>query len=717
MNQFTNRLLLSFTCCLAVLLLFPAGSATAQESRALDVGRLFYNTNAVLNSDDIQYPRVQPYTDGDRREQLDGYGIIIGVPRTWTDASGVTRNVQIAQVAQNKYSDIENVTPPVDGAFKRTYRNPYPTKILDGEDWTPIQAKGDPVDPNIPSDVMIYNHLNTWTDIDIERWAYAFANEEYDEFVILEHKFTNTSNESYQNVYIGIIAETSAHTYYPADIWGTYYGATYAKYAAGDTNADSLRLWYSWDGHQTSAFPNIDTRAKPDALWGHFEEPQFMGFAVLHADVSPDNEADDPNQPWKAGWSQREHAPDLNVAGHEDIYRYLSQNWHPGNPGAYAVTLNADGEVVPGRTGQYRILQPGLDVNNTTQYDPLTEQEKTALFSFGPYNFAPGDDVRIVVAFAGGQIPYRWAIDVGRAYKNGAAQQFTLVPLPYDIVNPFTNELMAAAGTTIDKQTKNAILDLGRDFMVQNISKALHAWKNGNVREGQGTFNIPYAPASPSLEGFSENDQIRLTWGQEAEMDTRAGQIAGYNIYREYRRTANLDLPTDTTFLLHAQVPAGTFEYVDSDVVRGEAYYYYVTAVSEDGIESSAFQNRTGTTSDKILEALTPTRPPDDNWQNNVVVVPNPFHVQGAFNYEEDKRLNFLNLPAYANIHIYTMKGDLVQTIRHTGSTGDEDWEKQETFSTMEIVSGVYIYVVEELNGPDGSPTGEQAIGKFVVIK
>ena len=63
------------------------------------------------------------------------------------------------------------------------------------------------------------------------------------------------------------------------------------------------------------------------------------------------------------------------------------------------------------------------------------------------------------------------------------------------------------------------------------------------------------------------------------------------------------------------------------------------------------------------------------------------------------------------------MTGDRVQTIEHDSSTGDDDWERQDTFSTMEIVSGIYIYVVEELDGPRGRPTGEQAIGKFVVIK
>ena len=502
-----------------------------------------------------------------------------------------------------------------------------------------------------------------------------------------------------------------------------------------------MRLWYSWDGDQIGAFPTVDTRGKPDAQFGQLQEPQFFGTVVLHADTSPSNEADDPAQPLKAGWSQRELAPDLNVSGHTEIYAYLSEGWDPGNPGAYAITVDGNGNVVADKTGPYRTLDPTLgstgdastDINNTTQFDPLTEQEKTALFSFGPYTLNPGDDVRIVTAYVGGGIPYRWAIDAGAAYANGNPQQFSLVPLPYAIPNnnqgyltpdefaaieAFTGgQVLAQTGSTLDKGTKNDILDLGRPLVFLNASKAIRTWKGGNVGAGQGTFNIPLAPASPSLEGFSEGDQVRLTWGNQAEMDARGGPITGYRIYRELNRPAALEIPTDTTFVLHDDLPAGTNMYVDTRVTRGDDYYYYVVAVNTDGIESSAFLNRTGVTDDKFLEALSPTRAPDANWQDNVVVVPNPFHAQGASNYEEERRLNFLNLPAYANIHIYTMTGDRVQTIRHDSSTGDDDWERQDTFSTMEIVSGIYIYVVEELDGPRGSPTGEHAIGKFVVIK
>ena len=733
--KFRKNIYLILTCCFLVIGI--SHNSWAQESRNLNIGPLFYNTNAAITDDGIEWPVGRPFGNGD---MLSVNTVIIGTERTWTDATGVTRDIQVAQIGRLKFSDTDVVTPPVPGAFKRTYRTPYPKKILDDNDWTDLRAQVDPVDPNLPADAVIYVHLNTWTGIDIERWTYGFTSDDHDDYVIMEYRFTNVSGEARNNVYFGLQAQTSSGSYYPADIWGNYYGATYSAYAGGNQAADSLRLWYSWDGDQTSN-TSIDTRGKPNGRWGHFQEPQYFGTVVLHVDTSPSDETDDPSQPHKAGWSQRELAPDLNVAGHEDIYDYLSKGWSTANPGAYGITVDNTGATVT--EGHYRILDPQLgptgdasiDINNTTQFDPLTEQEKTSLFSFGPYSLNPGEDIRIVTAYVGGSIPYRWSIDAGAAYRNGNPQQLDLVPLPYAIPNydrnyidPLSSEeldairtyavgqVIAPQGSTLDKETKNAVLNLGRPLLFLNASKALRTWRGGNVKYGSGSFNIPLAPATPSLTGFSENDQVRLTWGNEAMEDNRGGPVDHYRIYRELIRPSGLATPTDTTFLLHEELPSSARDYTDTRVTRGEDYYYYLVAVNSEGIEGSKFLNRTGITSDKFLEALTPTRSPDENWQENVVVVPNPYHPQGAYNYEEFRRLTFLNLPAYANIHIYTITGDRVQTIEHLSSTGDADWERQQTFSTTQIVSGIYIYVVEELSA-SGSPTGNQAIGKFVVIK
>lgn len=712
------------------LMLSVTTASFGQEERDLEIGALQYQTNEALTSDNINWPDEQPYTD---QSMLENYGVIIGVERTWTDPQGVEYDVQVAQVAHNKFSDIESVTPPVSGAFTRTFRNPHPMIVSDGRDWTPTFASQDPVDPNIAGDAQIYHHLNTWTGIDIERWTYAFGNPEEDDYIIVEYRFTNQSGEQRDDVYFGLTSATNSDAFYPGDFWGNYYGATYGS---GQPDADTMRVFYTWDANETSAEPTIDNRGQPEAQYGHFQEPQSMFHVVLHADeeahapgVSVD---DDPLQPQKAGWSYRELSPDLNVSTHPVIYDFLSTGWNSQIPGqSYSEVLNKQGEIQSwGSDGaKYRRLREGVDLNN---HDPNVEQSKTSLFSFGPYQMEPGEEVRIVTAIGGGQIPHRLAIDAGRAYENGnSAQQFaTSLPEGRNVTDDWGNEvvregdvytqdgeLVAEAGEMLTQQQKDRILDMSITDALLQADHVIDLWAESDVLAGEGEFDIQYAPASPSLEVTSGNNQIRVEWGDEAEGDMRAGTVEKYRIYRNYWRPPSIDIPTDTTHEVIAEVSADEpREYIDTDVIVGETYGYYVTAVTEDGAESSVYQNRMGRSSRPQDEWAVPSRAPSENWQEEVVVTPNPYHTRAARKYS-GRRVNFLNLPAYANIHIYTMTGDLVQTLSHDSNTGDREYQRQETFSTMEIVSGVYLYVVEELDSPNGNPTGEQTVGKFVVIK
>lgn len=690
---------------LALVLLCGPGAVLGQESKTLDVGSTLYRTNAALTDDHINWPRYTPPLESN---MLSFYGVIIGIDEDWTDETGTPHSKKIAQVQDNNFADIKRVTVPVEGAFKRVYRNPYPTKVLDGDDWTDITARQDPVDPSIPSDAMIYTHLTTWTGIDIERWAYAFANDAYGDFIILEYRFTNTSTEAKEGVYLGLPAQMTTTATQPTDIWTNYYGVTYSEYVAGDPSADTMRVLYSWDGNELKL--NQDTKGNPTSIWGNFRKPHYYAQAVLHADESAGNESDDPSQPVKVGWANWDYDLNMNEETHESAYAILAEGWPDQMPKSYSQTVNASGNEV--KNGMYRRLRPGIDVRD---FDAAVELAKTGMYSFGPYTLQPGEDVRIVMAFTGGSISTRLAIEAGLAYDSGYGELRPRQPLPYDVYDPDGN-LIAREGELLTKDQKDTILDMGKELVFQNAAKAIRTWKEGNVKYGEGSFDIPLAPAAPSLTGYSENDQIRLEWGDEAEMDAEAGPIVGYRIYRGYKRPPSITMPTDTTFVQIAEVEPGAREYVDTEVIRGEDYYYYITAVNDEGIESSRFLNRTGTTQDRTLEALAPTRPPDADWKQNMRVVPNPYHVLAAKKYP-GKRLNFLNMPAYAKIHIYTVAGDRVQTLYHDSNTGDEDWERQNTFNTMEIVSGVYFYVVEELDGPRGSPTGETAIGKFVVIK
>ncbi len=711
----------------ALVVVLLSSIALGQSQRTLDIGRMYYTSNEAMSADDIQWPAGTNYLD---LSMLDTYGFHIGTRINWTDQVNVSHDVKVAMVAHHKYSDFENVTPFVEGAFTRTLRNPYPAKIFDGTQWNTSNELNDPVDPTIPADAQLYHHIEAFNGIDLERWTYAFADEDKQDIIITEYILTNKSGDERPEVYFGLVGAPNSNTFYPADLWGDYYGATYAQYATGvNPDADSMRFWYSWDADETSEFPTVDTRGTPESIWGYFQEPQSVGYVVLHADGSVGVETDDPTQPHKAGWSYRENSPDLNVNTHEEVYEFLSGPWNKIEGGAYSKFLDSDGtEYSLGDAGaKYRVLS---DVWTEHGFDPTTEQSKTFLFSFGPYQMQPGDDVRIVMAFVGGMVPQRLAIDAGRAYVNGfdAQREDLAQPLPYDVydnpADPFTpafvgQDPIAEEDTyPISQAQKDAILDLSKKRAFLTAGKAVALWKNplNEVKAGEGSFGVPLAPASPSLTVTSENEQIRLEWGDEAEEDTRAGEVIGYKIYRNYWRPPSITTPTDTTFVLVDSVGPDVREYVDTDVIVGEQYWYYLTAVSDDGLESSAFQNRMGRSATPDREAASPSRPPDAAWQEEVVVVPNPYHSVAAEKYG-GRRLNFLNLPPYANIHIYTMTGDHVQTIEHTSGDGDEEWLRQDTFSTMQIVSGVYIFVVEELDAPNGNLTGNKAIGKFVVIK
>lgn len=98
-------------------------------------------------------------------------------------------------------------------------------------------------------------------------------------------------------------------------------------------------------------------------------------------------------------------------------------------------------------------------------------------------------------------------------------------------------------------------------------------------------------------------------------------------------------------------------------------------------------------------------------------VVPNPYVGAASFEPERfaisgrgDRRIEFRGLPANCVVRIYTVKGELVQTIHHEGSNeGFVAWNLR-TKDNMDVAPGLYIFHV------DGNTVGTY-IGKFAIIK
>ena len=102
----------------------------------------------------------------------------------------------------------------------------------------------------------------------------------------------------------------------------------------------------------------------------------------------------------------------------------------------------------------------------------------------------------------------------------------------------------------------------------------------------------------------------------------------------------------------------------------------------------------------------------------NIKVVPNPY--LGAAQWEVKnpyatgrgtRSLHFTHLPAQCTIRIFTVDGELVNTIVHSTpiDDGTEDWNMLSQ-DNLSISYGVYIYYVD-------APGIGKTMGKFAVIK
>ncbi len=103
---------------------------------------------------------------------------------------------------------------------------------------------------------------------------------------------------------------------------------------------------------------------------------------------------------------------------------------------------------------------------------------------------------------------------------------------------------------------------------------------------------------------------------------------------------------------------------------------------------------------------------------DKVRVVPNPYIVAADWETGStvfsgtrgEKKIEFTHLPARCTIRIYTVNGELVQTLQHSSiADGSEAWNL-DTKDGIEIAYGIYVYQVD-------APGIGTKIGKFAVIK
>jgi len=253
-------------------------------------------------------------------------------------------------------------------------------------------------------------------------------------------------------------------------------------------------------------------------------------------------------------------------------------------------------------------------------------------------------------------------------------------------------------------------------------------------------FKVPAPPPQPQLVANTDNHSVNLTWyptgdvnPEEYEDPNRAdGDSRPFAGYRLYKSVSSIDGPwkllaefdkIDDGFGNDLGIE---HEYIDYGLVNNVEYYYSLTAYNK---PDRALNWPSLETSQRLnARSVVPgTAPPQKIGQ--VAVVPNPY--RGDIKYrdyrpawekpdgsrqfwlEQDRRIQFIHLPGQCEIKIYTLAGDLVNTIYHNEigtNKGYQDWNLTSSVGQA-IASGIYLFTVEDL------VLHEVQVGKFVVIK
>ncbi|MFQ6114792.1 MAG: hypothetical protein ACE5NG_12050, partial [bacterium] len=523
--------------------------------------------------------------------------------------------------------------------------------------------------------------------------AMAWSYPEYDDFIIYEYVFRNTGSHQITNFRFAPTAELSIATPIGWSIgfwlddddyeWDIEHQAFYFH---------DGRVWddqgqpvdYAYGMTQSDLGDPADLEA-PAAINHEFQSPQYFTYYWL-------------DKPEKSDPNERDH---MNIVDKGN----LNQQWNrvqedPMNdnpevdfdPDDYILAALKYDQPLPPTTEDGQSLAEvaaslGLSIAPRTLY----ERQIDYLYATGPYDLPPGGELKFVMVAACGMMDF---------------------------------ERVTTGGVENEDHLKD-----GADSLWAHVDAAVELYSRG--------YECPDPPPTPTngmnsltITPTSTAQKIKIQWppisDNYVDPDYGVNDFAGYRVYRSTFRNVGpwkliADIPKGQETIENGMV---TYE---DEAILGVAYYYGVT--SYDTGHNEPWPPDPSVTSLPSLEsglvnansepvyAMAAT---SDNL-NDVRVYPNPFRQHSQLRgVGEELRLEFVNIPAKCTIRIYTLAGELVQTIEHDDGSGDESWgsralgDYQVSRFLQYVAPGTYLFHVEShVSGHEG----ESKIGKFVIIK
>jgi hypothetical protein len=175
-------------------------------------------------------------------------------------------------------------------------------------------------------------------------------------------------------------------------------------------------------------------------------------------------------------------------------------------------------------------------------------------------------------------------------------------------------------------------------------------------------------------------------------------------------------LPTETTYKVKFSPPSDTLK---SSTGEDSLLVYQTPVYPGQGDVFLLFSKKPFDLGDKYVFKTKSASFDNEEAKNaleEIIVVPNPYVAFGAGEIagirsgdRDDRRIEFRNLPTKCTIRIYTIVGELVDTIEKDNTDNFATWDLL-SFEAQEIAYGVYIYHVD-------APGIGTKIGRFALIK
>ncbi len=728
---FSKKLKFSPICLF--LLLF---SAVSQDTQAqfnftwLDIGEMHgryaeigSHHEGLTNNRGLEWPAILRHSGHFR-----GKSYWIGV-KDWIDETGYDWEYRVAKNGPRQPSkDFIPMTTRLVAKFEGT------EVLVNGFNAKENPIVIDEIDPDLPADRMVYHNYRSILGVETERWIYAYANETHDDYHIIKRRMINNGNidsdpeielpnQSLNEVFFFNIYRWVGRS---QAAWSGTVAATWGKFGMIDIVGDGHEEYpvdftaiYQWQGFDPSFsswnWNNIGSPMLQANNWtaagdttGRLAGMSMEGRIVLHADESSTDRSYDPaNQPFSIGWQDNDEV--LTSDGDtEDRYYEL------------AILTRQNPKFYPG--GSYRNYPHWADLvePNGEFWTPSNDASRgkaggnSPTLAYGPYQMAYADTINIVEAEGAAGLSFEAAHDVGVAYKNSGLDDDLRIAFDANgdgIIQdiPWDYDVYKNGGEVL---TKNQWVMTARDSMYQFMFRARDVWE---ASEGMTRYPILEPPRPPRLfEVKGRPGDIVVSW------ETMPGteDPVTWEIHRTSRYVDNLP------YELIATLPGSARSYDDTDVIRGEDYYYYIQAigasnpVDERGIVGTPGGKplKSGRYFTQTYEPVSMVRPPGGQ-VSDFSIVPNPVNLAANETVrfvpngdQTQSNVAFLDIPGNCTISIYTETGELVDRIEHNTGGGDTTWDLL-TRARQPIVSGIYLVQVRD------NDTCTIASKKLVVIK